>query len=84
MSKDNKLPWNSWSDIPETLRKEFEQEIKQNNEKIAKGEIEPLELTGKETMKIALQDPKFMEALKRSVEQIKRGEVVEVDDDFFE
>ncbi len=40
----NNIPWNSWLDLPEELRNEFEREIRQNNEMLKRGEIGSLEL----------------------------------------
>lgn len=37
--------WESWSDLSTKLRSKFEKEIKQNNEKLERGEIESVEIT---------------------------------------
>jgi len=37
-----------------------------------------------ETLHLALRDPRFSKLLKETVEQADKGEVVAVDDDFFD
>lgn len=73
MSKDNKVPWNSWSEIPEELRNSFEREIKQNNQNFADGLEKILELTDEaadEMFTKFLQDPDFVD---RFTESLMKG-----------